>query len=236
MIKILNQEIVINVKSNFIYIISLTLAFASFGYTQSDKEKIISISNSYFPVDDGIELVYESSFGERITKYYQDNEFTVSLSEADDFKYKQTLDIKNDGVYVKETYQFLKIFLFINKEATFTYGKPLLRFPLPLLPGVKWEWEGDEYSDGETNKVKVTGNAINKEFVSTKAGSFEAIKLESIVEGSSDSKNIVTEWYAEGIGLIKAKIIIEGGGVMGFLRDLLGYGTIEFELKEIRKL
>jgi hypothetical protein len=35
--------------------------------------------------------------------------------------------------------------------------------------------------------------------------------------------------------MIKAKIIIEGGGVMGFLRDILGYGTIEFELKEIRK-
>ncbi len=205
------------------------------GYAQSDKEKIDLSSNSYFPVNNGMTLVYESSFGESITKYFQDGEFTVSLSEADKFKYRQTLMIKDDGVYVKETYQFLKIFLFIKKEATFTYGKPLLRFPLPLSPGMKWKWEGDEYSDGETNKVKVTGKALNKEFVMTKAGRFEAIKLESIVEGSSDSKNRVTEWYAEGIGLIKAKIIIEGGGVMGFLRDILGYGTIEFELKEIRK-
>ena len=222
-------------KNNFIYIIQLILLFTSLGNAQSDKEKIELISNSYFPVNSGITLVYESSFGETITKYYEDNEFTISLSEGDDFKYKQTLMIKDDGIYVKETYQFFKIFLFINKEATFTYGKPLLRFPLPLLPGAKWEWEGDEYSDGETNKVRVTGNAINKEFVSTKAGRFEAIKLESVVEGSSESKNRVTEWYAEGIGLIKAKIIIEGGGVMGILRDLLGYGTIEFELKEIRK-
>ena len=144
--------------------------------------------------------------------------------------------IKEDGVYVKETYQYLKIFLFIKKEATYTYGKPLLRLPLPLLPGMEWKWEGEEYSDGDTNKVKVTGKALEKEFIITKAGRFEAIKLESVVEGSSNSKNRVTEWYVEGIGLIKAKIIIEGGGVMGFLRDLLGYGTIEFELKEIRKL
>ena len=222
-------------KSNFIYIIPLILLFTSLDNAQSDKEKIVLNSNSYFPVNNGITLVYESSFGESITKYYQDSEFTVSSSEADDFKYKQTLMIKDDGVYVKETYQFFKIFLFINKEATITYGKPLLRFPLPLLPGAKWEWEGDEYSDGEINKVKVTGNAINKEFISTKAGRFETIKLESIVEGSSESKNRVTEWYAEGIGLIKAKIIIEGGGVMGVLRDLLGYGTIEFELTEMRK-
>lgn len=222
-------------KSNFIYIIPLILFFNSFGIPQSDKEKIVLNSDSYFPVNNGITLVYESSFGEAITKYYQDNEFTVSLSQADDFKYKQTLMIKDDGIYVKETYQFLKIFLFINKEETFTYGKPLLRFPLPLLPGDKWEWEGDEFSDGETNKVKVMGKALNKEFVITKAGRYEAIKLESVVEGSSESKNRVTEWYVEGIGLIKAKIIIEGGGVMGVLRDLLGYGIIEFELKEIRK-
>ncbi|MHB8906077.1 MAG: TapB family protein, partial [Melioribacteraceae bacterium] len=107
--------------------------------------------------------------------------------------------------------------------------------PLPLNLGVEWKWEGDEYSDGDTNKVKVTGKAFDKEFVMTKAGRFEAIKLESIIEGSANAKNRVTEWFAEGIGLIKAKIIIEGGGVMGFLRDLLGYGTIEFELKEIRK-
>lgn len=96
--------------------------------------------------------------------------------------------IQEDDVYAKETYQFLKIFLFIKKEATFTYGKPLLRFPLPLSPSKEWEWEGDEYSDGDTNKVKVTGKALDKEFVITKAGRFEAIKLEFIVEGSSNAQ------------------------------------------------
>jgi len=104
-----------------------------------------------------------------------------------------------------------------------------------LSPGMEWKWEGDEYSDGDTNKVKVTGKALDKEFVNTTAGRFEAIRIESFIEGSSNMKNRVTEWYSEGIGLIKAKIIIEGGGLMGFMRDILGYGTIEFELKEIRK-
>jgi len=222
-------------KSKSIYIIPLLLLLAYLSDASSAKEKTVINSNSYFPVNNRITLVYKSSFGESITKYSQDGEFTISSSEADDFKYRQTLIIKEDGIYVKETYQFLKIFLFIKEEATFTYGKLLLRLPLPLSPGMVWEWEGDEYSDGDKNKVKVTGKAFDKEFVMTKAGKFEAIKLESIVEGSANSKNRVTEWYAEGIGLIKAKIIIEGGGVMGFLRDILGYGTIEFELKEIRK-
>jgi len=222
-------------RKNSIHIITLLIFFALSGNVLFANENPSIIPKSYFPANNNITLIYKSSFGESITKYYQDGELTISLSEADKFKYKQTLIIKNDGVYVKETYQYLKIFLFIKKESSFTYGKPLLRFPLPLLPGMVWTWEGDEYSNGDTNKVKVTGKAIDEEFVDTKAGRFEAIKLESFVEGSGNSKNRVTEWYAEGIGLIKAKIVIEGGGVMGFLRDLLGYGTIEFELKEIRK-
>jgi hypothetical protein len=222
-------------RKNSVYVITLLIFFALLRNVLSANENPVIISNSYFPANSNITLIYESSFGESITKYYRDGEFIVSLSEADKFKYKQTLIIKNDGVYVKETYQYLKILLFIKKESSFTYVRPLLRFPLPLSPGMQWSWEGDEYSNGDTNKVKVTGRAIDKEFVQTKAGRFEAIKLESFVEGSGNSKNRVTEWYAEGIGMIKAKIIIEGGGVMGFLRDILGYGTIEFELKEIRK-
>ncbi len=222
-------------RSNFIYITQIIILFVALGYGQSDKEEIVLSSKSYFPINNDLTLVYESSFGESMTKYFQEGEFTICSSEADKFKYRQALLIKEDGVFVKETYQFLKIFLFIKKEATFTYGKPLLRFPLPLLPDMEWKWEGDEYSDGEANKVTVTGKAFDKEFIMTKAGRFEAIKLETIVVGSSDSKNRITEWYAEGIGLIKAKIVIEGGGLMGVLRDILGYGTIEFELKEIRK-
>ena len=221
-------------KSKSIYIIFTIVLLVTFSIDSSDKKNLTIISNTYFPVNNGKTLVYASSFGESSTKYFHDGEFTISLSEGEDFKYKQTLIIKEDGVYVKEMYQYLKIFLFIKKEATVTYNKPLLRFPLPLLPGTKWEWEGEEYSDGEANKVKVSGKVLGKEFIATKAGKLEAIKMETIIESADDAKNIVTEWYAEDLGLIKAKIIIDGGGVMGLLRDVLGYGTLEFELAEIR--
>ena len=221
-------------KSNFIYIILLILLIVALSGASLNKVKTNLISISYFPINQDAELVYESSFGETVTKYFQDGEFTISSSEADDFKYRQALIIKDDGVYVMETYQFVKIFLFINKEATSTYGKPLLRFPLPLLPGRSGNGKVMNIRMVIQIKLKVTGKVFGKEIVETDAGRFEAIKLESLVEGSSDLKNRVTEWYAEGIGLIKAKVIIEGGGIMGFVRDILGYGTIEFELKEIR--
>jgi hypothetical protein len=223
-------------KIKSVCLIPLLLLLTIINVYPSPNEKSLIYSSSYFPINNDIVLIYESSFGESVSKYFRDGEFTVSSSEADKFKYKQTLLIKEDGIYVKETYQYLKVLLFIKKEETFTYSKPLLRFPLPLTPGMEWRWEGDEYSSSGTNKVVVTGKVIKKESVITKAGTFEAIKLESVVEGSSNSKNTVTEWYVDGIGLIKAKIIIEGGGIMGFLRDILGYGTIEFELKEIRRL
>jgi hypothetical protein len=223
-------------KIKSVCLIPLLLLLTIINVYPSPNGKSHIYSSSYFPINNNIVLIYESSFGESVSKYFRDGEFTVSSSKADKFKYKQTLLIKEDGIYVKETYQYLKVLLFIKKEETFTYSKPLLRFPLPLTPGMEWRWEGDEYSSSGTNKVVVTGKVIKKESVITKAGTFEAIKLESVVEGSSNSKNTVTEWYVDGIGLIKAKIIIEGGGIMGFLRDILGYGTIEFELKEIRRL
>jgi len=221
-------------KRRFINIISLFLLFAAFNGASLNKENNPSTSNSYFPVNNTIELIYNSSFGECITTYTEDGGLTISSSEADDFEYKQSLIIKEDGIYVTETYQYLKIFLFIKKEATSTYERPLLRFPLPLIPGAEWKWVGEEYSDDEKYNVNITGKVIGNELVITKAGSFNTIKLETIVESSSETKNKVTEWYTEGVGLVKAKLLIEGGGFMGFMRDLLGYGTIEFELNEIR--
>jgi len=59
--------------------------------------------------------------------------------------------------------------------------------------------------------------------------------VETIVRSPSGAKNIINEWYSQNIGLVKVKIIIEGGGLMGLIRDLLGYGEIDFELKEIRR-
>jgi hypothetical protein len=221
-------------RTGTIYILTIVLALTLTNLESSGKSKPTANSCSYFPVNNNITLVYQSSFGESLTQYLEDGELTISTSKGDKFKYKQSLIIKDDGVYVTEVYEHLNIFLFLKKDETYNYAEPLLRFPLPLSPSMEWKWEGDENCDNVTSKVKVTGKAIDKESVKTKAGTFDAIKLESTIEGSN-SKNQVTEWFAEGIGLIKAKIVIEGGGMMGFMRDILGYGTIEFELKEIRK-
>jgi hypothetical protein len=228
-----NYQTIYGMNRKIIFILPLIFLLASLNNTFS-ADKGTTKATSYFPINDNRSLVYSSSFGESITKYFSEGEFTVSSSNSDKFKYRQTLVIKEDGVYVKETYQYLKVLLFVKKEETYTYNKPMLRFPLPLISGREWKWEGEEYSKSGASKVKIAGKVLGKEFVKTKAGNIEAIKIESIVEGSAGAKNKVTEWFAKDIGLIKAKIIVEGGGMMGFMRDFLGYGTLEFELTEIR--
>lgn len=212
----------------FAYILTAVFLFA---FTWINEPLL---DNEYFPVKKARSLVYESSFGDCITKYYQKNNLTVSASISEKFKYKQSFVIQDSGVYTKETYQFLKILGLFSKEVNVTYQKPLLRFPLPLTPGRKWHAEGIQYEDGEEGWVKITGKCSGKETIQTIAGKYEAMRVETIVEGSNESRNKVTEWYVKDIGLIKAKIIIEGGGIMGTLRDMLGYGVIEFNLKEIR--
>ena len=86
-------------KSRLINIISLILLFTALNDASLNKEKTPVLSNSYFPANNTTVLIYESSFGECITTYTQNGELTISSSEADDFEYRQSLSIKEDGIY-----------------------------------------------------------------------------------------------------------------------------------------
>lgn len=74
----------------------------------------------------------------------------------------------------------------------------MLRFPLPLWPGTEWEWEGEEFSDGQTNRVRVKGKVFGNEFMITKAGKFEALKIETIVESADDAKILLPNGMQKG--------------------------------------
>ena len=217
----------------FLFFLLIISASDSAGSEKSNNSPLIY--DSYFPANRNATLVYNSSFGESRSRFIENGEFTISSNEGEKFKYIQTLMINEEGVYIKETYQFVKIFLFLKKEADFRYSKPLLRIPFPLVPGKEWHSEGEEYSDGDTTHVMISGKVIAREQVKTPAGLYEAIKIETRIEDSKKSTSTVTEWYSKEIGLVKAEIVTGGGGLMGIVRNLLGYGTITFELKGIIK-
>ncbi|KAF0141720.1 MAG: hypothetical protein FD122_1275 [Stygiobacter sp.] len=212
-------------------LILLLAAYSILSATDKPVKKIYG--KELFPLSGTTKYIYDSSFGDATTKVALANGLIENKSEADNFKYHQKLEMRESGLFIHETYQYIKLLIFIKKETKVTYNKPFQRYAFPLFVGKEWNDEAIEYINGDSNKVNVTGKVLAEEEMATKAGKFTALKIETTVESATGSKNIVTEWIAAGIGLVKARIEIKGGGLMGFARDILGYGTINFELKEI---
>ena len=200
----------------------------------SSATNINLIGSEYFPINLKKKLIYKSSFGDLELKITDEKNIHQFSYESDKFKYRQKLFVNNKGLFVVETYQKIKLLLFITKEGNYIYDKPLLRVPFPIEVGQEWSWNGIEFVNDESRSVKLKGKAAEFETVNTSAGKFEALKVETTIETSSGSKNIMTEWFAKDIGLVKMHISIEGGGTLGFVRDVLGYKSIDFELMKIQ--
>lgn len=215
-------------KTTFVLICLLSATFAS----DISTKKVYS--KELFPLSNTKQYVYESSFGEATIRAFLADGLIETKSEAGNFKYHQKLEMRENGLFIHQTYQWVKLLLIVKKESRVSYKRPLLRYSFPLFVGKEWNDETIEYVNGDSNKVVLKGKVLSEEIVNTGAGKFSAIKIETVVDSYGGSKNIVTEWIAPDIGLVKARIDIKGGGIMGFARDVLGYGTIEFELKEIK--
>jgi hypothetical protein len=191
-------------------------------------------TGNYFPVNKNKTLVYDSDFGDAILKITQEANLTVFSFVGDDFTYRQKLLINDKGVFVNETYQKIKLLLVISKEGTLTYSEPLPRIKFPIEEGMKWNWKGKEYDEDAVHTLDVNSRIEKVEKVKVPAGTFDAIKLITSVKSTKGTKSDVTEWYVKDIGLVKMVAVVEGGGVIGAARDLLGLGEIVFELKEIK--
>jgi len=216
-------------KTFFLFLIS---------FMSTDAAEGINLNKVYskelFPLSDKKKYIYESSFGDAAIKASLVGSLIETKSEAGNFKYHQKLEMKDEGLFIHQTYQWVKLLLIVKKENRVTYKRPLLRYSFPLYVGKEWSDETIEYVNEDSNKVTVKGKVLSEEFVVTNAGKFTALKIETVVDSYGSSKNIITEWISPNIGLVKAKIEIKGGGIMGLARDILGYGTIEFVLKEIK--
>ncbi|MCX7876424.1 MAG: DUF3108 domain-containing protein [Melioribacteraceae bacterium] len=212
--------------------IFLLLLVLVYNTNATDKSKKL-YGKELFPLSATKEYIYNSTFGDTKVKAFIQNDLINTKSESEKFKYYQKLELKNDGIFVNNTYQWVKVFLFINQENTITYLKPLRRYALPLFVGLEWKDETTEFIDDEGNPVKLSAKVLAEETIKTEAGTFNTLKIQTIVESKGGSKNIVTEWLAENIGMVKTHIEIQGGGLTGMLRDLLGFGTVDFELKKI---
>ena len=161
------------------------------------------LTGEYFPADHNKVLIYESDFGETHLSISKESCYDVFTFKSDDFTYIQKLLINKDGVFVKETYQKMKLLLVISDEGTFTYSEPLPRIKFPLNSGNHWTWQGKEYNEDETNSISLIANVEKNEGIKVAAGFYETIKLVTKITSSAGTNSTITEWFAKDIGLIK---------------------------------
>jgi len=194
------------------------------------------LSNEYFPVNKNIVFIYESDFGDTELKITQESDLNVFTFKANDFTYRQKFLVNDQGVFVKETYQKMKLLFVISQEGTFAYSEPLPRIKFPVEVGKEWNWKGNEYDNEKTNSLDVNGQIKKSEKIKIQAGTFDALKMVTTIKSSSGTISKVSEWFVKDLGLVKMIAEVEGGGILGTARDILGLGEIVFELKEIREI
>lgn len=197
-------------------------------------EKTKSYGFNYFPFNENRVLVFNSDFGETISTVKKEGDYFIISNEGDNFKYIQKFEKLNNGIYIVKTEQSVDVLLILSSEAKISYTEPALNIPMPLTIESKWEWNGFQFEDGDTNKVNIKGEVLGEEELKLEAGSFNTLKIHLNVEIDNGSKSSVTEWLAKDLGIIKINAVVEGKGVIGLVTSLLGYDEINFELKEIK--
>lgn len=189
--------------------------------------------SNYFPVNTDKVLIYESNFGETKFSIEKSDEKFVITNESDDFNYKQTI-LKKDGKYfITKTEQDVDVFLFLSSSSKVTYNEPALRFPFPLKGDATWEWKGFEYVDDDSSMISIKGEALGIEKIKVPAGEFDCLKIQTEIGGIDESKDVVTEWLAPDVGLVKIEAKVGKGGIVGLIQSLFGLEILTFELKEI---
>jgi len=221
------------IKTFLIYIILVNSILAQL----LPEETYIPYGREYFPLNDKIELIYESTVGESKRIIEKEDSLFKSIIVADNFRYAQTFYQKDDGLYLVKTEQNVNILFVFSKHAMILYPEPMLHIQQPIKVGDTWEWKGYQIRNEEdTTNITATGIAIAEEEIEVPAGKFNALKIEIIVANSDGQKTTFTQWLAKGFGSIKMNVKIEGQGIIQLAMAILGYDEVNSELKEVRYL
>ena len=185
----------------------------------------------YFSTDKDLVLYYDSNFGEAKSFVKEDGETLILDMRSDDFIFIQDVVVKNDTVYLTRLEEEVDVLFFFSAGIKVTYNEPVLRIPFPMKSGQTWEWEGIEYIDeGEADSIEISGVLLGEEIVSTAAGEFECIKIQTDIHKKSGVHTRFFEWRTPKIGLVKLEAQMDTKGFIGTIIDLLGYDSMYFSL------
>jgi hypothetical protein len=146
--------------------------------------------------------------------------------DAPNMEYRQTLVKETNGIFLKRTE--VNAFIFFGNDIR--YVEPVLRIPIPLHTGDSWEWHALETEDEDTTNLVIRGEVLGVEKVFTKLGEFDCVKIRQHISSERGSSNVLTEWFAPQIGLVKSHAVLEGSGITGFIQSVFGYDEVTFEL------
>jgi len=188
----------------------------------------------YFSTDKDLVLFYDSNFGEAKSFVKNDGERLILDMRSDDFMFIQDVVVKNDSVYLTRLEEEVDVLLFISAGITVTYNEPALRIPFPMKTGQTWKWEGIEYvEEEEPDSIIITGELLGEEIVTTEAGEFKCIKIQTDIDKKSGIHTRFYEWRTPGIGLVKMEAQMDTKGFIGIIIDLLGYDSMYFSLIKV---
>lgn len=215
-------------------LLSLLSLYFSFSYTFGKNPG--SAKNDYLPYIAGTRLYYSGNLGDIKTEVTGQGNMLYIRNDGEKFKYDQDFSLTDHGLRLQRVYQKIKVMAFITKEATTTYKTPLLRFPWDIAIGKSWNGTTLEYSHGDTATTVLNGSVVGEETITVSAGTFKTLKVITVFSHPNGAESRVTDWICPGIGIIKSRLQMSGDGLTGFIRNVLGYSEILFELKKWEKI
>ncbi len=206
-----------------VILLSTTLLLAA------PAEETISL-REHFPLEDGFSWRYDSNLGEVNTSVAIKGDRIIVDSRSRRLDIIQVYLLSPEGVLLTSAHS--DTFLF---SSTRTYHPFLLRFPAEIRIGQTWEWEGKEVVERKSIiKSRVRGSVQGKEKITVPAGEFDCLKVKVTTWSDDGTVSISTQWLASGVGIVKAEVGIDAGGLSGMIIALLGFDTYFLELVEMR--
>jgi hypothetical protein len=165
----------------------------------AQKQRAAPSARDFFPLHIGDTWKYRHSEG---------SEFTIKVLDAEKQKdgttrYKvETLSGMQVHTWYSKTNGWVLMHgkSYIGQDITPSYNPPKQYLKNPLVAGAKWFWKGLSEVNQEASE---SYEVIGPETVKVAAGTFRAIKvIGKIADGASVKTK--TDWYADGVGLVKS--------------------------------
>ena len=185
-------------KTRPLFTITLMIFFLALSVVAQKSESPVA---DYFPLRVGDSWTYHSTSGtteysQKVLSEKKETDGTVRfLVEKSAGAKVETFFSKAGGWVLMHSERYAE------HEALVTHYEPAKQYlKNPLTAGTKWEWKGKDITLTDLEEVnEVSG----PEDVTVPAGKFRAMKVVTKITGTS-SPMTRTNWYADGVGLVKS--------------------------------